>query len=273
MIALLLFRYFDKLKFIIMIFKTPYPFSCKEYSYSLVVLCLIMLSSCQKDIQSKLSQPTANCAPGTIVTDIDGNTYNVVNIGSQCWMKENLKTSRFNNGDVIAAGLDSNAWENTSLPAYKMYNDSAKYDSLFGKLYNYYTIVDNRGLCPTGWRPATINDWSELIQFLDPSSSPDTSCQQCKISSLLGLTNLSDVGNYTIVANCPGNDSIKFKAMAGGGVSHNGIFGSMGSASCFWAAHGNLPDSSRAMLEIFCNSIFKATSIKNVGLSVRCVKE
>ena len=51
--VLLLFCYFDKLKFIIMIFKTPYYFSCKEYSYSLIVLCLIMLSSCQKDIQSK----------------------------------------------------------------------------------------------------------------------------------------------------------------------------------------------------------------------------
>ncbi|MBK7965372.1 MAG: fibrobacter succinogenes major paralogous domain-containing protein [Bacteroidetes bacterium] len=256
-----------------MYFKTTSPFSCKEIIFSLLGLCLLIVSSCQKDNQSNLSQSSATCPPGTFVTDIDGNSYDVVSIGNQCWTKENLKTSRFNNGDVIAAGLDSNAWENTSLPAYKMYNDSAKYDSLFGKLYNYYTIVDNRGLCPTGWRPATINDWSELIQFLDPSSSPDTSCQQCKISSLLGLTNLSDVGNYAIVTNCPGNDSIKFKAMAGGGVSHNGIFGSMGSASCFWAAQGNLPDSSRAMLEFFCNSIFKANSLKNVGLSVRCVKE
>ncbi|MBP6512532.1 MAG: fibrobacter succinogenes major paralogous domain-containing protein [Bacteroidia bacterium] len=242
-------------------------------NYLFIISVCLTTISCEKEKDKSMVSGGGCGSASATVTDIDGNVYEILNIGSQCWTKQNLKTSRFNNGDVIAAGLDSNAWENTSLPAYKMYNDSAKYDSLFGKLYNYYTIVDNRGLCPTGWRPATINDWSELIQFLDPSSSPDTSCQQCKISSLLGLTNLSDVGNYTIVANCPGNDSIKFKAMAGGGVSHNGIFGSMGSASCFWAAHGNLPDSSRAMLEIFCNSIFKATSIKNVGLSVRCVKE
>ncbi|MFN0188263.1 MAG: fibrobacter succinogenes major paralogous domain-containing protein [Bacteroidia bacterium] len=256
-----------------MIFKTPNPFSCKEIIFSLLGLYLLVVSSCQKDSQSNLSQSSGTCPPGTIVTDIDGNSYDVVSIGNQCWMKENLKTSRFNNGDVIATGLDSNTWENTTLPAYKIYNDSAQYDSLFGKLYNYYTIVDSRGVCPVGWRPATINDWSELIQYLDPSSTPDTNCQQCKVSSLVGLKNLSNVDNYTVVANCPGNDSINFKAMAGGGVSHNSIYGNMGSASCFWAAQGNLPDSARAMLEVFCNSIFKATTLKNVGLSVRCVKE
>lgn len=244
-----------------------------SWNYLFIIYVCLTTISCDKEKDKSMASEIGCGAGSATVTDIDGNVYEILSIGSQCWTKQNLKTSRFNNGDVIATGLDSNTWENTTLPAYKIYNDSAQYDSLFGKLYNYYTIVDSRGVCPVGWRPATINDWSELIQYLDPTSTPNINCQQCKVSSLLGLKNLSDVDNYTVVANCPGNDSINFKAMAGGGVSHNSIYGNMGSASCFWAAQGNLPDSARAMLEVFCNSIFKATTLKNVGLSVRCVKE
>lgn len=92
--------------------------------------------------------------------DIDGNSYSVVQIGDRFWMAENLKVSKFNNGDLIQEQSGSNVGGN--VPQYKYPNDQIENNSIFGKFYNDLVVVDTRNICPVGWHVASIIDWQSL---------------------------------------------------------------------------------------------------------------
>lgn len=96
------------------------------------------------------------------VTDIEGNTYKTIKIVNQTWMAENLKSTRFNNGDSIPYIIDNSIWKSDTLPAYCNYNDSREYSNFYGKLYNYYTVNDTRNVCPAGWHIPTNPEWTTL---------------------------------------------------------------------------------------------------------------
>lgn len=105
-----------------------------------------------------LETSTMICAqnPGAGVTDIDGNTYNTVIIGTQEWMSENLKTSSFANGETIPNETDYiNTWYNLSSSAWIHFDNDIEYEEPYGKLYNWYAVNDSRKLCPTGWNIPT----------------------------------------------------------------------------------------------------------------------
>lgn len=109
----------------------------------------------------------AYCHP---TVDFDGYTYNVVQIGQQCWFDENLKTTQFANGDPIPSGLDATAWSTTTSPASTVKDEggatAASNLADFGRLYNWYAASDARGLCPTGWKVPHDSDWFELSDSL-----------------------------------------------------------------------------------------------------------
>lgn len=92
--------------------------------------------------------------------DIDGNSYSVVQIGDRFWMAENLKVSKFNNGDVIQEQYGS--LTEYDLPQYKYPNDQVENDLIFGKFYNHLVIMDTRNICPVGWHVANLSDWMSL---------------------------------------------------------------------------------------------------------------
>jgi uncharacterized protein (TIGR02145 family) len=110
---------------------------------------------------------------GNGLTDIEGNHYETVQINNQEWMAENLRVSRFRNGDSILSGNNVVDWANKTIPLYAVYdhnvldglNNEEEVKSAFGLLYNGYTIKDSRQLCPEGWRLTTKNDWEELINY------------------------------------------------------------------------------------------------------------
>lgn len=100
------------------------------------------------------------------VSDVEGNIYNVVRIGTQLWMKENLKTTRYNDGTSIPLITDGTAWDNLSNSAYCWYNNDAPTNkNTYGALYNWYT-VNTGNLCPTGWHVPTDNEWETLEVYL-----------------------------------------------------------------------------------------------------------
>ena len=99
-------------------------------------------------------------------TDADGNTYTTVTIGSQVWMKENLKTSKYRNGNAITTNLTDIGWQNTTSGAYAIYNNDAANNTTYGKLYNWYAVADPRGLCPAGWHAPSDAEWTTLENFL-----------------------------------------------------------------------------------------------------------
>jgi uncharacterized protein (TIGR02145 family) len=106
-----------------------------------------------------------NC-PST-VKDIDNNVYNVVTIGYQCWTKENLKVSRYQNGDVIPVIINDRIWESQTSGMRCWYaNDSTSFEELYGNLYNWYAVDDARRLCPAGWHVPTDVEWSTLTDYL-----------------------------------------------------------------------------------------------------------
>ncbi|MBW6502512.1 MAG: hypothetical protein K0B05_14070, partial [Bacteroidales bacterium] len=108
------------------------------------------------------------------VTDIDGNIYNIITIGDQKWLKENLKTTKYRNGDPIPTDLSDSDWYNTLSGAYAIYphesidglNSDAEVLSVYGALYNWYTVDDARGLCPAGWHVPSSVEWASLETYL-----------------------------------------------------------------------------------------------------------
>ncbi len=101
---------------------------------------------------------------GSGVTDIDGNNYSTVLIGQQEWMSENLKTTKYKNGDLIGT---------TPYHTYNYFTESnPKYQWSFlgnpsyARFYTWYAASDPRGICPTGWILPSANDWEELFEFL-----------------------------------------------------------------------------------------------------------
>lgn len=99
--------------------------------------------------------------------DIDGNIYNLVTIGSQIWMVENLRTTKYRNGDPISNIENETDWRNANTGAYCWYNnDKISFADNYGALYNGHAVLDNRNIAPTGWRVPTVTDFNTLIAYL-----------------------------------------------------------------------------------------------------------
>lgn len=117
--------------------------------------------------------------PGKVY-DIDGNEYKTGLIGNQIWMAENLRVTRYLNGDLIPTDLSDNEWSNTFSGAYAIYphgggaseddvegiNSSAEMVKAYGKLYNWFAVDDSRGLCPAGWHIPSDDEWTVLQDYL-----------------------------------------------------------------------------------------------------------
>jgi uncharacterized protein (TIGR02145 family) len=102
------------------------------------------------------------------VTDIDGNAYNIVTIGGQAWMKENLKVTKYKDGTTIPLVTATGAWVALTTPGYSFYNNSVT-GGVYGALYNWYTVNTGK-LCPTGWHVPSTTEWTTLETFLGGAS-------------------------------------------------------------------------------------------------------
>ena len=101
------------------------------------------------------------------VSDYDGNVYDTVIIGSQVWLKQNLKVTHYNNGDPIPNVISTNAWSALVTGARCYYNnDSLSYDSVYGALYNSYAVNNVNKLCPDGWHVPTNAEWTSVENYL-----------------------------------------------------------------------------------------------------------
>lgn len=109
-----------------------------------------------------------HAGPGDTVQDIDGNVYRVVTIGTQKWMGQNLKVTRYRNGDSIRNGSVGFDWfvNNRKIGAYTYPDKNPDNDKAFGKLYNIAAILDPREVCPAGWHLPSDEEWKTLELFL-----------------------------------------------------------------------------------------------------------
>jgi uncharacterized protein (TIGR02145 family) len=121
-------------------------------------IVIVILSSCKKEEVPNLTYGK--------VTDIEGNIYKTITIGTQTWMAENLKTIKYDDGTAISLVTDGAAWTALTTPAYCWNNNDAdSYKNIYGALYNRYT-VNTLKLCPIGWHVPSESEWDALISFL-----------------------------------------------------------------------------------------------------------
>lgn len=109
-----------------------------------------------------ISRKTAPSTPGQ-VTDIDGNSYKVVQIGSQTWMAENLKTTKYSNGEAIENVVSDMDWANITIGGFSAYDNNPTLANSHGLLYNWAAVVDGRGICPQGWHVPSKEELETLI--------------------------------------------------------------------------------------------------------------
>ena len=115
------------------------------------------------------NKPDFICGEST-VTDDQGNVYNTVKIGEQCWLKQNLRSTKYNDGTNIPNVTNNTTWESLTTPAYCWYNnDFSTYGSVYGALYNWYA-VNTGNLCPVGWHVPSDAEWTELTDYLGGTS-------------------------------------------------------------------------------------------------------
>ena len=191
------------------------------------------------------------------ISDAEGNVYNIIQIGDQIWMKENLRTIKYNNGDLIG----------TTFPEFKDINgeDSPKYVwnyagkennvRTYGRLYTWYVIFDPRGVCPCGWHIPNDSEWLKLISYLGGDSIAGGKLKEEGSSDW----NFPNVGAT--------NES-GFTALPGGGRISNGIYNDYGTGAIWWNAEGK-----GIYLNYSDAYIHKWHFIKSSGFSVRCIKD
>ncbi|MFN5380849.1 MAG: FISUMP domain-containing protein, partial [Bacteroidota bacterium] len=198
------------------------------------------------------------CCPDTI-TDIDGNVYNVVQIGNQCWTKENLRTTRYNNGSVIPNVTSDDAWINLSSPAWCNYNNSPANDAVYGKLYNWYTVAAGN-LCPTGWHVPTDAEWTVLTNFLG-----GTSVAGGKMKSTTGWN----------APNTAATNESGFSVLPGGNrIDDDGSFYVVGTAGLWWSSTESSTTSAWYRNLVYSNgSATRGSDSKPRGFSVRCLRD
>ena len=122
------------------------------------IITLFVMLGCSKD--------NANNNVNTTVTDVDGNVYPTVVIGTQTWTQTNLNVSHYRNGDVIPQVTDPTAWANLTTGAWCYYNNDPANGAIYGKLYNWYAVNDPRGLAAKGYHVPTVLEWTTLIEYL-----------------------------------------------------------------------------------------------------------
>ena len=217
------------------------------------------------------------------VTDIDGNVYNVVVIGDQCWTQENLKVERYRNGDSIPTGLSNSAWSETTSGAFAVSANVPANKLIYGLLYNWYAVDDPRGLCPTGWHVPTDAEWTQMITVLDP-----TACGTCTGNnhSIFAGGKMKTTGTLsagtglwqdpnTAATNNSGFSGLPSSHRNSGGL-HSSV--SLGLTGYWWSSSPNLDATSpvfahKRYLRHDYGNAFRSSSYKQFGFSVRCLRD
>ena len=274
-------------------------------AFTAVLFFALALSSCKKDETNNVNNNGNTENPGggsgsdsqdypstaivihDAVTDIDGNSYDAVQIGNQVWMAENLRTTRYADGTVIGEGTFAS-----------IFTPSTDVDT-YGYLYNWDAVMQNedfsssnpsgiQGICPTGWHVPSNAEWTQLTAYLGSHSEYVCSGSGDKIAKALASTNgwlLCD-GDECVVGNNPSTNNVTgFSALPAGSYNGNGYV-TFGNEATFWSTSGNdqgalghryatrcLLSSNAANVDYRSVQLNTNYGNTNYGFSVRCVRD
>ncbi len=198
------------------------------------------------------------------ILDIDSNSYNTVVIGTQTWMQENLKTTRFNNGILIPT---------TSLPIFNdttmlfqwPYNDDTTYINIYGRLYTWNIARGSDNVCPVGWKVPNKSDWDTLSNFLGGDS--------------IAGGKMKEIGTaHWLITDSTVDNSSGFTGLGGGFRGNPSGFRNLGSNGSFWSStpfgtNGIYPRGFGYSLFSNTSTLSSSVAVGNNGKSIRCIKE
>jgi uncharacterized protein (TIGR02145 family) len=222
---------------------------------------------------------TTSAAPvftcGTSAINYDGHNYTTIQIGSQCWFAENLRSDNYRNGDAIPGNLNDAEWTSTSSGAQTVYGEgtSTVYQgssdeeanlATYGRLYNGYAVNDSRGLCPSGFHVPSDGEWMTLEMALGMTSS------QANSTGWRG----TDQGTQMKTTSWGGTNSSGFSALPGGYRNNDyGNFSNQGNYGAWWSSSPGGTYAWNRILYSSYSSVYRDTNDSRYGFSVRCVRD
>jgi len=226
-------------------------------------LALLVLFSCSKNTTESEEDEGKT---GTI-RDVEGNVYQVVKIGSQWWMAENLKVTQYRTGEWIINVTGSKTWPQLTTGAYCYYDNNFSNAGIYGNLYNWRAVNDSRNIAPVGWHVSTDADWQKLVDYLGGNTLAGG-----KMKSM-GTINAGD-GLWYEPNEGATNESL-FSALPGGYRNNDGTFDGVSGTPYFWSSTES-GDSTAWHRNLFSDNteVYRQDNKgKAAGFSIRCVRD
>ncbi len=192
--------------------------------------------------------------------DYDLNSYEVVKIGNQIWMAENLKTTTYNDGTKIPLVSNYEKWSNLNSPGYCWYrNDDGSYKADYGALYNGFTVSTGK-LCPLGWHVPSIEEWMILINYLGEKMAGGQ---------------LKEIGSkYWMSPNTGATNVTGYTGLPGGSRGSYGTYFDEGLRGHWWSVSEHDKSNLWDISLTYSNSdATKSSDSRKIGLSVRCIMD
>lgn len=241
------------------------------HSFLIVIVFVILAISCKKNIKDIVNDPIPFIEENDpipiyrdTVYDTEGNVYKTVIIGTQEWMAENLRTTKFNDGTPITLTSSNNDWH-IKTPSYCWYDNDIANKNKYGALYNWYAVNTGK-LAPNGWHVATDQEWTILIDFLD--------------GDLVAGGILKKTGTaFWKYPNLGATNLYGFSALPGGYRTYNGEFLYKGGTGYWWTSslneeYPNLNAWSRSIISTGTRTGRGEDGYgMQYGFSVRCVRD
>lgn len=217
----------------------------------------MLTNNCKKDEDNK------NSLPVITITDIDGNIYHSVTLGTQVWMKENLKTTKYRNGDLIGTSTPPTLdIASESTPKYQWaYDGNGSNVATYGRQYTWYAVTDARNVCPTGWHVPSDAEWTELTDYLGGES--------------VAGGKLKESGTeHWKTPNTGATNETGFTALPSGYRFINGTFDLVATDGGWWSSteYSTEVAYDRGLAYIH-GEIDRGTSNRRIGSSVRCLRD
>lgn len=183
----------------------------------LPAIFLLFLFSCKKEEPKTIKRFVYTDS----ITDVEGNYYHVVTIGSQVWMAENLRTTHYQNGDTILYQPSQSGWSTFYQRAYCNYANDSVAAAIYGKLYTFGAVNDARNICPPGWHLPSQAEWQTLLNYLGAHAGDK----------------LREAGvKHWLPPNDNATNEVGFAALPGGWRSDAGDYYAVRHEAYFWTA-------------------------------------
>ena len=225
----------------------------------LTALAFVFVAGCQNN--DSANGPHDDQPDSLSVADIDGHTYSTVKIGEQWWMAENLKVTRFRNGNDIQLVTSNVVWESLSTAGYSNYNNDISRVGTYGRLYNWQAVNDPRGLAPEGWHIPSDSEWQALTEYL---GGDDIAGGKMKETGTLHWLN----------PNAGATNESGFSARPGGCRDWTGHCTNISLLAYFWSVTAaDSGEASYLSLDYYTQAAVIDSYDKGAGFSIRCVRD